>query len=57
MPNSTQTATPSNVRQGLLLAAILVVVGGISFGAVLGWIIYGETIFRQAVADGWALCF
>ena len=57
MLNSTQKTGFSHWRQAALLALMVIMVGAISFGAVAGWVLYGEAIFRQAVADGWALCF
>ncbi|MEN3794614.1 hypothetical protein [Fulvimarina sp. MAC3] len=47
--------SPWIVRMGLALMVAFVAV--VSFGGVAGWLTYGEAIFLNAVAEGWALCF
>ncbi len=46
---------PWSMRLALVLLTTLG--AAISFGAVAGWLAYGEAIFMNAVAEGWALCF
>ncbi|EAU41886.1 hypothetical protein FP2506_15674 [Fulvimarina pelagi HTCC2506] len=41
----------------LALVLLTTLGAAISFGAVAGWLAYGEAIFMNAVAEGWALCF
>ncbi|MER0239994.1 hypothetical protein [Fulvimarina sp. MAC8] len=43
--------------RSLVLAFLVVLMAALSFGAVSGWLAYGEAIFLTAVAEGWALCF
>lgn len=50
-----RAAAPWVLRMGLAL--VIAVVAMVSFGAVSGWMTYGEAIFLSAVANGWALCF